>query len=303
MVGELNTFAKLRAFVKLTRPIFLLGGALLHGLGIVIAASQGVPIHVGRLLLGQWLVTAIQLTAHYSNEYYDVEVDRLVTRQRTLFSGGSGVLASGELSPQTALIAARLCALNALVIIAITLTVEPVVGVIGIVALLGSWFYSWPPLSLMGSGWGELTTSLIVALLTPLTGFILQASRFDPGIVVVCLPLVLIHWAMMITFEFPDFEADRALGKKTLAVRLGRERAAWLHNALLIFAFALITGLALHWQAARFVWLALPLGVWQFAGVLWRARRGWSRLQLLTSSAVALLALTTVLWMMGFVIG
>ena len=48
---------KLWAFIQLTRPVFLVGGALLYNLGIAIAASQGVAIDRGRALLGQWMVS------------------------------------------------------------------------------------------------------------------------------------------------------------------------------------------------------------------------------------------------------
>jgi 1,4-dihydroxy-2-naphthoate octaprenyltransferase len=286
-------------FLQLTRPAFLLGGALLYGLGLAVAISQGVAIDPARGLLGQLLITAIQLTAHYANEYYDVETDRLNALNRTLFSGGSGVLAGGRLAPSVALRAARSCAAAGLFLILILGFVEPGVAFIGALALLGSWFYSAPPLALMGSGWGEISASLIVAGLTPLTGYVLQAHRLDPILLAVCLPLALIHWAMLLAFEFPDFEADAAVGKMTQAVRLGRDRAALLHNALIALAFVLIVIAPV--PPARLALWAAPLAAWQAAGVLWRARRGWAGFAWLTLGAVSLFALTALLWAVGFV--
>ena len=98
------------AFVRLTRPMFLFGGVILHALGMAIAASQGIVIDPGRAALGQILVTSIQVMAHYSNEYFDFEVDRLIGDKRTWFSGGSGVLPSGELDRTVARHAALGCA-------------------------------------------------------------------------------------------------------------------------------------------------------------------------------------------------
>ncbi len=293
---------RLWSFLKLTRPIFLLGAAALYTLGIAIAASQGATIDPARALLGQWMVTAIQLTTHYVNEYYDVETDRLIANHRTLFSGGSGVLAAGELSPRAALIAARICGLMSVLAIGVVATISPTAALIGIAALLAGWFYSAPPLALMSSGWGELSASLVVAGLTPLTGFALQAGRIDPAVFVVSLPLVLIHIAMLIAFEFPDFEGDRATGKRTLAVRLGKNRAAHLHNALIVGACVTLLVYSVHWNVARWTWLALPLAAWQIGGVGWRAQRGSAQMQLLTVGAVALFAGTAGLWLAGFIL-
>src|SRR5512140_3022927 len=96
------TLRKLIAFVTLTRPLFLAGAAILYLLGVFFARSQGITIDVGRVLIGQAIITSIQLMTHYSNEYYDLETDRLTGADRTFFSGGSGILPSGILSPQVA---------------------------------------------------------------------------------------------------------------------------------------------------------------------------------------------------------
>ena len=298
------TLRKLWAFIKLTRPVFLLGGALLYALGIAMAASQGVVIDLRRALLGQLIVTSIQLMAHYANEYYDLEVDRLIAHNRTFFSGGSGVLPSGELPRQVARRAMAACATVAIIGICVAAVQSPLMLVVGLTSLLGSWYYSAPPLALMGSGWGELTTSIIVALMVPLAGFVLQANRIDPIVLAICLPLAPIHMAMMITFEFPDFEADRAAGKRTLAVRLGKDRVAQLHNGLLAAAFMFNLVMVIShgpWPAARFVWLAMPLAAWQIIGVEWRARHIWTDPSLLALGGVGLFALTAGLWLIGFV--
>ncbi len=291
---------KFRAFIRLTRPIFLLGGVLMYGLGVAIAASQGAAVDIPRALLGQWMVTSIQAMAQYANEYYDFEVDKLIAGNRTFFSGGSGVLQGGDLPPAVALFTARVCAISAVVSIVIVATFQPIAAVIGLIALAGSWYYSAPPLALMGSGWGELSTSIIVALLAPAAGYVLQTDRFDPLLVAISLPLVLIHWAMMIAFEFPDYEADLAVGKKTITVRIGLFRAAFLHNAQVACAAMALIALALTVRPARLVWLALPLAVWQFAAVWRRQRNGWTHYGALTIGAVGLFVLTAILFLVGF---
>ena len=114
---------KIWAFVKLTRPLFLGGAVLLYLLGAALAWTQGVAVDWLRLLLGQLLVTSIQLTTHYANEYYDYEVDAAIGSAlaigsaRTPFSGGSGILVSGQLDRAVALHATHVCLVFAVVML------------------------------------------------------------------------------------------------------------------------------------------------------------------------------------------
>src|SRR3990172_8023955 len=96
---------QLRLFIRLSRPFFLLGAALVYALGVGIARYLGVTIDWGLYLLGQAYVTALQLSAQYLNEYFDAPGD-IQNQNRTLFSGGSGAIGPGKLSRNTALIAA-----------------------------------------------------------------------------------------------------------------------------------------------------------------------------------------------------
>jgi len=73
---------------------------------------------------------------------------------------------------------------------------------------------------------GELNAAVLTALLVPLTGYVLQTNRFDPIVLIACAPLVLIYLAMILTFEFPDYPADKAIGKRNITVRIGVQRAA-----------------------------------------------------------------------------
>lgn len=294
------TLRKLIAFIQLTRPLFLVGGVVMYSLGVFMARSQGTPIDLPRALIGQAIITSIQLMTHYSNEYYDLETDRLIGADRTFFSGGSGVLPSGLLSPLVAQQAMIIFAAIGFIAIIVGTILSPLVGLIGILGLLGSYFYSAPPLRLSGSGWGELTASIIVAVLTPLTGYVLQTNRIDPIVFQIAAPLVLLHLAMVLTFELPDYAADLATHKQTLAVRLNRNTIGWLYTVLIIAAFALIaiTGTSFN----RFVWINLPLAAWQITGGVWRIKRGWTHLGWLTFGGLALFALSAGLWLIGFIL-
>jgi 1,4-dihydroxy-2-naphthoate polyprenyltransferase len=70
--------------------------------------------------------------------------------------------------------------------------------------------------------------------------------------VLLSLPLGVLIAAFLWINEFPDYEADRAAGKRTLVVRLGRARAARVFGAMVGTAFGILVLLPLG---------GLPLGV------------------------------------------
>jgi 1,4-dihydroxy-2-naphthoate octaprenyltransferase len=206
--------------LRLARPHFLLGGALLFALGAVAAGS----IDATGYAVGQAMVTAIQLTAHLANEFADAEADRHV-EHRTWFSGGSGVLASGALPRQAAVRAAVGTSLVAAAAIGGIATRSLPAAAIGAGALAIAWLYSVAPVRLLGTGLGELATSLVVAGGVPLVGALASgAGVIPPGLWWSVASLVPIHLAMMLCFELPDLDSDRRAGKRVLAVRLGRWR-------------------------------------------------------------------------------
>jgi len=288
------------AFIQLTRPLFLGGGVVLYLFGAALVLTQGAALNWPRLLLGQLLVTSIQLMTHYANEYYDYDVDRLVGERRTPFSGGSGVLVSGRLDRRVALYALRVCLGISMVMLLLSGLAVPVMWLIGAIALLGGYFYSAPPLSLEGSGFGELITVLLTALLVPMTGYTMQAGHVDASVLNFAAPLMLIDLAMILTFEFADYPADKAIGKKNITVRIGLANAAGLHQLLLIGGLALLFAetSVRPWTS----WVVLPLILWQIAGVAWRRRRGWTQFALLSGGAVLLSGIIPLLWLIDLLL-
>src|SRR4051812_44055840 len=164
------------AFVKLGRPLFLMGGLLLYALGAAVAAHAGAVLDGGRYLAGQLGVTAFQLMTHYANDYFDFEAD-VANLTPTRWSGGSRVLLGGVLPRGAALVAALVLAATGLALAAYAGT-RPGAGPLVFPAFLAmgalAWAYSAPPLRLCGSGVGELNTAVVVTGLVPFVGLHLQ---------------------------------------------------------------------------------------------------------------------------------
>jgi 1,4-dihydroxy-2-naphthoate octaprenyltransferase len=268
---------------------------LLFALGAAIARLAGHPIDVAGYLLGQATVTAFQLMTHYANDYFDLAADR-ANQTPTQWSGGSRVLANGELSPRVALIAARVLAgLGAIAGTALAIHVggaAPLAIVVAMAVL--AWEYSAPPLRLCATGLGELDTAIVVTVLVPLLGFAIQAPLAEAHVLVLAIvPPALLQFAMLVAIEFPDAVGDAATAKRTLVVRLGAPAAANLWIAVTAIAFAWLPVayvLGLPGRIALAGALPAPFAAFRIARVA--DHRDPNAFERLTFGAVALLVAT-----------
>ena len=284
------TLHKIRLFIRLSRPLFLLGGILFYSLGAGIADYLGVQIEWGTLLIGQVWVTMLQLSAQYLNEYFDAPMD-IQNRNRTFFSGGSGAIGEGKLARNTALIAAATTltiTASMTVVLFQQASISPLLVLIMVVSVLSAIFYSVPPIRLVTSGYGELTTSILVANLIPSFAFVIQFGELHRLVAMSTFPLTALHLAMMIIFEFPDYATDHKYEKLTLLVRIGWERSMTLHNILILCSYFLlglgmIFGLPVPIALPAFLTLPLALlEIWQLRRVALGAKPNWNALGLNT---------------------
>lgn len=295
---------KIRLLITLSRPFFLIGGILVYALGAGIADYLGTPIDWGLYILGQAYVTTMQLSAHFLNEYFDSPAD-VENPNRTPFSGGSGAVGEGKLSRETVMWASltSLTILASLTVVMISVApLSPLLVAIVVLAFIGSFFYSAPPVKLAYSGYGELTTSILVANLVPIFAFVLQYGELHRLLAMTTFPLTALHLSMMIAFEFPDYFNDLKFDKLTLLVRIGWERGMVLHNILILTAFFLLGLAAVFGLPIAIVLPALiplflgVLQVWQMRRIAAGAKPNWTTIGftavVLFASVVYLLAIT-----------
>jgi 1,4-dihydroxy-2-naphthoate octaprenyltransferase len=227
---------------------FLAAGALCFLLGYLLALRMGSPWDPARLLLGYAIFGCGHLSVHYSNEYYDRHADRKGTVGA--FSGGTGILvARPELAPAARRIALSLIGVSLALAIVFQILYRPEPWFLLFVAagnLLG-WFYSAPPLSLAYRGLGEAATVLGLGFMMPATGYLMAKGTLDPALFLVCLPLLPLGYFFILAVELPDMEGDRAGGKRTAVVRMGREAAQRSIAAAALVATILCLFLGIFW--------------------------------------------------------
>jgi 1,4-dihydroxy-2-naphthoate octaprenyltransferase len=173
---------------------------------------------------------------------------------RSPFSGGKRVLVDKLLTRrQTLAIAALSYLLGIAVGLVIVLYREPRIFWIGLVGVACALFYHLPPFKLSYRGLGEIAVAVSYGPLITTGTFLVQRGTVSAEIILLSSALGLLIAAFLWANEFPDYRADKASGKRTLVVLLGRRKAARAFVA--IIAVAALTLLCLPM-------LGVPLTVW-----------------------------------------
>ena len=216
---------KLVSWLKALRLQFYPMTWLAYTLGALAAARVTGGLDGAAFWWGLLCLLFIEVATVLANERWDFESDRL-NRNFGPFTGGSRVLVTGELSVgeihlgiAAALALALLGSVGLLASAAAAAAV--VVLVLGVLTGLALG-YTVPPLKLCWRGLGELDVGLTHGLGAILAGFVFQGgawSAAEPWLL--SLPLGLAVLPGIILSGVPDYEADRAAGKRTLAVRGG----------------------------------------------------------------------------------
>ncbi|MCU4974668.1 NAD(P)H-dependent oxidoreductase [Halobacteria archaeon AArc-m2/3/4] len=168
---------------------------------------------------------ALEAATVLTNEYVDYETDRENTFAGP-FTGGSRVLVDGEIGLDdfrrgigvTLLLTAVFGLTSVIAGDGATLSTAAVAGTLGVLAL----GYTAPPLKLAYRTLGELDVAVTHSLGVLLFGFVLLGGVWhDPLPWLLSLPFLLSILPSITLAGVPDYRADRAAGKRTLAVRFG----------------------------------------------------------------------------------
>lgn len=244
-------------------------------LGIAATVWAGHVVDPGRAALVMLGALAAHASVNMFNEWHDFRSGLDATTQRTPFSGGSGALPAHPAALQATLLAATL-ALAVSAGIGIWLLMQPggtallPIGLAGIVLVLAytPWITRHPLLCLLapGLGFGPL---MVGGTQVALSGQH-QLSTYAAALV----PWALVSGLLLLN-QFPDVEADRAVGRRHLPMTLGRPRAARVFMALLAVAqLSALLGVAtrLFPPQALLALLTLPLAFAVGRGALQHAQ-------------------------------
>jgi 1,4-dihydroxy-2-naphthoate octaprenyltransferase len=243
--------ARLRTLPAAIAPVLV--GTALAGLGHVFHPPRFVAALIGAVF--------IQVGTNLSNDYSDARRgadtdDRL---------GPVRVTAGGLVPPRLVLVATY-ASFGIAVLAGIYLIV--VAGwqllLVGAASILAGVLYTGGPRPYGYEGLGEVFVFLFFGIVAVAGSFFVEVKTLDWAAFALAVPVGLLASAILVVNNFRDIDTDRRAGKRTLAVRLGRERTRVLFAAMIALAYVLVPITWIFGPARAWVllaWLSLPLAL------------------------------------------
>jgi 1,4-dihydroxy-2-naphthoate octaprenyltransferase len=243
--------ARVRTLPAAIAPVLVgtslaLGAGTFHALAFVAALLGAIFIQVGTNL---------------SNDYSDARrgadtEDRL---------GPVRVTAGGLVPPSQVLLATYVTFGLAVGCGAYLVAVAgPELLAVGAASILAGVLYTGGPRPYGYEGLGEVFVFLFFGIVAVVGSYFVQVQALPWEAFVCAVPVGLLASAILVVNNVRDIDTDRRAGKRTLAVRLGRERTRTLYVAMLTVAFLTaplpwVFGSMTAWLFLP--WLALPLAL------------------------------------------
>jgi 1,4-dihydroxy-2-naphthoate octaprenyltransferase len=167
--------------------------------------------------------------------------DTTKTIEKNPYTGGSGVLVDGAITPIEMISVVALFYIIALAIgFSLTYLRGAMVLYIMLTGFFISIFYSLKPFQFAYRGLGEFMMLLGYGPTITLGAYFVQTQSLTFQAFYTGLVPGMLMWIMIIVNEIPDYEEDRINEKKNLVVRFGREKGVLLYIVGLIFFYSFI---------------------------------------------------------------
>ncbi|HEY1292481.1 MAG TPA: 1,4-dihydroxy-2-naphthoate polyprenyltransferase [Chloroflexota bacterium] len=234
-------------------PVIVGTGAALHG-----AHPLNLPVFLATLVAA----LLIQVGTNFANDVFDFRrgadtADRL---------GPLRVTQGGLVTPQQVLIATFVTFGLALLIGLYLVAIGgwPILA-IGIVCVLSGLLYTGGPWPFGYHGLGDLVCFLTFGVLAVIGTAYVQTLSITPLDLWASIPVACLVTAILIVNNLRDIDTDRRVGKRTLAVILGRTGTRIEYALCVIIAYVVPVGLGITGMVGFWWWLpllSLPLAIW-----------------------------------------
>jgi 1,4-dihydroxy-2-naphthoate octaprenyltransferase len=292
----------LRTWAMAARPRTLPAGLapVLVGSAAAWGALDGHGFSVPNLVAAVIGAVFIQIGTNLANDYSDAKrgadtVDRL---------GPVRVTAAGLVAPRRVLRATwGAFGVAAAAGLYLTIAVGPEILAIGILSIAAGSLYTGGPRPYGYEGLGEVFVFLFFGLVAVNGSYYVQLEDLQALPVLLSIPVGLLSAAILVVNNVRDIDTDRRAGKRTVSVRIGRERSRTLYVTMIAASYVLLP-LAL-WLGDGSAWgllalLSLPLAAAPVRAV--RERTDGPALNGALAATGALLAAYAVLLSIGLLV-
>ncbi|MCL1889407.1 MAG: prenyltransferase [Desulfovibrionaceae bacterium] len=250
-----------KAWWQASRPPFYIATLIPLVLGYLAAAREHGPpdplIFCGALLVCFFL----HLTANLGNDLFD----HLQGTDTHANIGGSRVLQEGKISPRRLGQVIAVCYILAFALtgLGVFLTGLRLLWLLTSFGAFSSFFYVAPPIRYGYRALGELFVFLNMGLIMVEGVYYALSGAFSAQVLALAVPVGLMVAAILYYQSLPEIESDKAMGKNTLAGRLGPEKAfflfgLWWPAIWTLMGMLFLCGLC-SWKTLPGIALCLPL--------------------------------------------
>ncbi|MEW6588156.1 MAG: prenyltransferase [Thermoproteota archaeon] len=229
----------LAVWFRVIRVKFLLASVIAVSLGLAISYWQTKNLDILHAAITMGGVMALHASVDLLNDFWDYKRGIDTATKRTKFSGGTGVLPDGLLQPshvyRAGVIFLILGSLAGIYFIALY---GWIIAVILGFAILSIYFYST---KIVDVGLGEIFVAIKGTMIVLGTMYIQTQAIMPPNVAAGIISGTLSAFVLYIT-SFPDHDADKQKGRRTLVIILGKQKAAHLFWVFPLFSYLLIAG-------------------------------------------------------------
>lgn len=199
---------------------------------IVATALAGSDAIASRVALALLVSLSLQIGVNYSNDYSDgirgTDSDRV---------GPTRIVASGLATPSSVKAAAFISFLiGALAGLVLAILTSWWLVAVGAAAILAAWYYTGGKRPYGYSGLGEVAVFVFFGLVATMGSYFVQLEKITLKSLLAAIPVGALACAILVINNIRDREKDQAVGKRTLAVRLGDRGSRNFFVGLLLLA-------------------------------------------------------------------
>lgn len=297
---------KLRRWLLVIRLPFLILPIVLVFFGTSIAWYDGY-FNLGHALLAFLGFLLAHISVNVLNEYHDFKSGLDLATKRTPFSGGSGALPAGLFRPGQVLWLGLISFLAA-VPIGIYFVIVSGWQLLPLILVAAACLLLYTPF-ILKTGYPEWAPGTGFGLLPILGFYFVQTGSYTLPVFIAVIPSAILAHNLLLLNEFPDVEADRNAGRKTLPIFIGKEKASIAYSSLTILVYLwIVGGVAATWITGSVVMppyclialLTLPFAIKAIIGS--RQYQDMGKIVPAMANNVLIVILTPVLLGVGYIL-
>lgn len=248
---KVNT-SKLDSWLIASRPRTLLAAFVPVMVGSAVAFNEGklkIILSLSALLCS----LLIQVGTNFTNDLYDFLKGADTTKRK----GPRRVLASGLISVSEMKAAVVITFLTAFLLgLFLVYHGGTVILVIGVLSIIAGLAYTAGPFPLAYNGLGDIFVFMFFGIIGTVGTYYLHTNDLSLISFISSIPVGALVTNILVVNNYRDIEEDKTAGKKTLAVKLGRNFTLYQFTFLIVLSFLVPLLLFAFFNAS--IWIFLP---------------------------------------------